>query len=85
MTVGANNSVYSFFNNEDYLSIPRALIAYNSTMLYNSYLSLENQLSQIDPEQEPVIYAEIEQLTQTVFNSWVSLGYRVGGDYGTGI
>ena len=62
-----------------YLAIPRALLAYQNKMLYNSYLILEIQLSQINPELEPVMYKEINGLAQNMFDSWVALGYRENG------
>jgi hypothetical protein len=71
------DSEYSF-SDTSYLAIPHALMKYNSTMLYNSYLILEGQLSQIDCTVDPLMYEEIERLTQAVFDCWVSLGYREG-------
>jgi len=64
------------YKDTSYLSIPHALIAYNSTMLYNTHLILESQLSQVAPESE--MYAELNELSQRVFDSWVTLGYREG-------
>ncbi|MFA6335797.1 MAG: hypothetical protein WCX48_09675 [Bacteroidales bacterium] len=68
-----------------YISIPIALLNYNSTMLYNSYLILENQLSQIDPECEPGIYTKLNDFTQRIFDSWVLLGSEGGEDNGIGV
>jgi len=61
-----------------YMTIPYALVVYTSTVLYNTYQVLENQLSQVDPGE----YEELEQLAQRVFDSWVTLGYREGGANG---
>jgi len=78
---GAMCSISYQFTKEhtpDYLLIPRALSAYNSRMLYNSYLVLETQLSQIDPSECPEMYKKLDVLTERLFNSWVTLGYRDG-------
>jgi len=69
----------SSYSDSNYLTIPHALIEYNSSMLYSTYQILENQLSQIDPLEEPEMYQGIEKLVKTVFDSWVTLGYREGG------
>jgi hypothetical protein len=70
-----------FKNDTTYISIPNAMWEYSNRMLYQSYLLLENQLSQIDSAHEPGMYKDIERITQAFFNSWVSLGYREGGGF----
>ena len=69
----------SSYSDSEYLTIPYAMIAYNSSMLYSTYMILESQLSQIDPLKEPEMYQGIEKLVQTVFDSWVMLGNCGGG------
>jgi len=64
------------------LTIPNAILSYNNKMLYSSYLALETQLSNIDPAQDPIIYQKINKLTQSLFDSWLMLGYRSGVRYG---
>lgn len=61
-----------------YMTIPNALLEYQSRLLYNSYVFLESQLSQIDFTQDPEMYQEVNSLTQCVFDSWIALGYRQG-------
>lgn len=63
-------------NSIEKLSIPIAIIEYNNKILYNSYTVLENQLSQMDPSQDPDGYHKLESITQSIFDSWVVLGYR---------
>lgn len=65
------------------LTIPNALLSYNNTTLYQSYLILENQLSQFDFTNDPESYAHLDTLTQIAFDTWVSLGYRGGEVDGT--
>lgn len=63
-------------NSIDNLAIPRAILEYNSRVLYNSYTVLESQLAQMDQTQDPDGYYELDSLTQSIFNLWVALGYR---------
>lgn len=72
----------SSYSDYGYLTIPYAMIAYNSSMLYSTYMILESQLSKIDHVKEPEMYQGIEKLVQTVFDSWVILGARGGGANG---
>ena len=74
---------YSFINDTTHMTIPYALIAYSSQVLYNTYLILENQLSQISPTDE--IYSDVDTLAQRVYDSWLTLGYRGGIGNGTNI
>ncbi|MEN6293992.1 MAG: hypothetical protein ABFD07_18490 [Methanobacterium sp.] len=59
------------------LTIPYALIEYHSRTLYNTYFLLENQMVGLDASSEE--YAELESITQRVFNAWVTLGFRNEG------
>lgn len=61
-----------------YKTIPNALMEYQSRLLFNTYTILENQLSQIDSTQSPEMYEEVNRLAQSVFDSWIALGYRGG-------
>jgi len=35
-----------------------------------------------DPAQDPITYENINKLTQSLFDSWLMLGYRSGVRYG---
>ena len=59
------------------LTIPYALIEYHSRTLYNTYYLLENQIVGLDAGSEE--RAELEAITQRVFNAWVTLGFRKRG------
>lgn len=63
-------------NSIDALAIPNAIVEYNSRILYNSYVVLEGQLSQIDQSQDPEVYVKLNGITQSLFESWVTLGHR---------
>jgi len=66
-------------NSIDNLTIPHAILEYNSRVLYNSYTVLENQLAQMDQTQDPNGYYKLDSITQSIFNSWVVLGCRGTG------
>jgi flavorubredoxin len=61
------------------LTIPNAIREFNSKILYNSYLVLESQLAALDPSIDEMFYFSLDKITQSVFDSWVSLGHREGG------
>lgn len=69
-----------FINSTTHMTIPYAVIAYSSQVLYHTYLILENQLSQISPTEDT--YSEIDMLAQRVYDTWMTLGYREGGNNG---
>ncbi len=76
---------YTIDNSIGVLAIPVAIVEYNSRMLYNSYIVLENQLSQIAVETDPALYNKLDVITQSIFNSWVELGHlreEGGKEYG---
>ena len=85
MRTRANNTrqcqrdLASFDNETTLLSIPNSIKEFNSKILYNSYMTLESQLSRIDSEREPEIYTELDTVTQSIFDSWLALGYRREG------
>ena len=61
----------------DSMEIPDALVSYCNRILYGVYITLEKQLNEtLDPE----IYDKLDTITQSVFDSWISLRYREGGD-----
>jgi hypothetical protein len=70
-------------NNLDNLAIPEALVAYYNRLLYSSYLFLECQLSKVDCTDSET-YERLNTITQNVFDTWVSLGYREGGELNSG-
>ena len=70
---------FQILDRTGFLAIPKAIIGYNSKALYNTYTVLENQLSQLNQCETPLVYNELNKLTQTVFDSWVKLGCREEG------
>jgi hypothetical protein len=76
-----NSNAYTNFDKND-LEIPEALVRYHNKLLYSSYVYLEFQLSQVDTDSE--IYEKLNTLTNSVFNSWLALGYREGGEKESG-
>lgn len=73
-----NNPTYTLpkIHTDSCLAVPKAILEFNNTVLYSSYMILEKQLSQMNPAKEPFLYGELEKLTQQVFDSWVALGFR---------
>jgi len=75
-----DDSITYFKNDLTYMAIPYALVENASNVLYNTYIILENQLSQIKENDD--IYKNMNLVDQRVFDSWVMLGCREGEEYG---
>lgn len=59
----------------DHLTIPNALLEYSRDQLFSIWEVLENQLVQIDKNENPDIYHELDERAATVFNAWLCFRY----------
>lgn len=59
----------------NYLSIPDALINYVRDTVFSTWQTLELQLAQVDPVQDPEMYQALDERAATLFNSWLSFRY----------
>jgi hypothetical protein len=62
-------------NDTNFLIIPDAIIAFTQDTVFNTWQSLEQQLSQVDPVRDSGIYHALDDRAAAVFESWLSFRY----------
>lgn len=55
----------------DYLTIPDSLITYTRDLVFSTWQTLETQLSQVDPAEEPEMYQALDARTSMLCSAWL--------------